>query len=231
MSIVLNDQSRFEKFLEVLPEDFVDNFVNFHLFNGHYPKEFIVKLSAYQDNNKKILSQFHNEKINQAYLELNKYFDVLDIFLGKHFWIPKYHEEVNKKPVWLYLEPRYHHNFFISENLNTKEDVDVSAKWGSYKKELDKIAEDFYCAYVSFIKIAKEEIEKNSADKAVGDYSNNINNYGSLQLNNVNGNSDSTVSIKGANPENNLFWKIIIPIFVTVAGGWLLTYLLDKYYL
>jgi len=165
MPVNLNDESRFEKFLERFPEDFIDNFINFYLFNGYYPKGFNKVLSEYRENKKEILSEFSNKKIKKAYIDLNEHFDILDRFLIKHFWIPRSQYEMHEDPPYSYLEPRYHHNFHISEHCIDGDAREISAKWDSYKNELDKIAENFNDAYLSFVKIAKEEIEKGNKPK------------------------------------------------------------------
>lgn len=47
MNYVLDDKSRLIKVLELLPEKFVDDFVNYYLYNANYPQEYNEILEKY----------------------------------------------------------------------------------------------------------------------------------------------------------------------------------------
>jgi hypothetical protein len=152
MNQSLDDKSRFVKVLKLLPEKFVDYFVCDYLYNASYPKEANTVLSEYAEYKKEIISEFSNSKINDAYINLNKSFDMLTKFLTEHFWIPNDHYKMYESPPFFYLEPRIHHNFG-GENKDP-------ILWDKYKNELDEIADEFKRAYKNFIKIAKNKIEQ-----------------------------------------------------------------------
>ena len=152
MNNFLDDKMRFVTILKFLPEKFVDDFVNYYLWNAKYPVEANEILFKYAEYKKEILSEFSNSKINDARINFNKSFDVLTKFLTDHFWIPNQQYEMHKNPPFFYLEPRIHHNFG-GKNMNP-------ILWHKYKSELEKIANEFKETYKNFIKIAKIEIEQ-----------------------------------------------------------------------
>ena len=152
MNHFLDDKIRLATVLKFLPEKFIDDFVRYYLFNANYPvekNEIFIKYTEYKNE---ILSEFSNSKINNAYINFNKSFDVLTKFLAEHFYIPNAHYKMYKNPPFFYLEPRIHYNF-DGENKD-------STLWNKYKSKLDKIANEFEETYKSFIKIAKDEIEQ-----------------------------------------------------------------------
>ncbi len=151
MNQYLDDKSRLVKVLRLLSEKFVDDLVCYYLYNAMYPQEINTILSEYAEHKKEILSEFSNPKIDAAYINLNKSFDVLTKFLTEHFWTPNVHYKMYKNPHFLYLEPRIHHNFG-GENKDPM-------LWDKYKSELDKIANEFEKSYKDFIKTAKSELE------------------------------------------------------------------------
>jgi len=159
MNQILDDKSRFISFLELLPEKFVNDFVNYYLFNAYYPREHNVILDKYNDRKSEIMSEFSNTKINESYRDLNNTFDVLRKFLINHFDIPNDHYKMYENPTFLYLDPRSHHNFRISYGAKEEDTEKDSMEWNKLKSELDNLAENFERAYKDFIKMAKKKLE------------------------------------------------------------------------
>lgn len=148
----LDDRSRFAKVLNLLPEEFIDNFIRYYLDNAYYPKEINEILSEYIAYKQSLLSEFSNSKINESYAQLNKSFDILTKFLFEYFWTPADQYKMYKNPPFFYLKPDIHHNFG-GENKNP-------ILWDKYKRNLDKIANEFRTAYNDFIKVVKTEVEQ-----------------------------------------------------------------------
>lgn len=157
MNKFLNDKLRFTAILDLLSEKFVDDFVNYYLYNAYYPREFNETFDKYDEIKREILLEFSNIKIRASHTELNKSFDVLKVFLISHFYIPKEHYEM-KNARYFYLEPRLHHNFRLSEGGKIGNEEKDSKEWNRYKNELYKHTESFEDAYKNFVKIAKKEI-------------------------------------------------------------------------
>lgn len=159
MNKFLNDKSRFTAILDLLSEKFVDDFVNYYLYNAYYPREFNETFDKYDEIKREILLEFSNTKIRTSHTELNKSFDALKVFLISHFYTPKEYYKM-KNARYFYLEPRLHHNFRLSEGGKIGNEEKDSKEWDRYKNELHKYTESFEDAYKNFVKTAKKEIEK-----------------------------------------------------------------------
>ncbi len=151
-----NDKSRFIAVLSLLPEKFVDDLVNFHLFNAHYPSNFTDIFLKYDDYRSEIMSEFSNYETNTAWNKLNEAYLTLSKFLITHFSVPNVHKQ--QKNPWFYLETKIHHNFRISEGDVNTDDQQDSREWNKYKRDLDKLAGDFEKSYKDLIETAKKHI-------------------------------------------------------------------------
>jgi len=147
MSKFLDDKLRFNNFLEILPEEFMDGFVNECLWNAYYPRVYGDAIFEYSEYTKKLLSEFADSKINKAWKKFNKSFYILYKFLIKNFRIPKDSQDS------YYLCIDIHHNF-------GKTDKASSDLWDKFKTELDEVAGEFEKAYKFFIETARKRIEK-----------------------------------------------------------------------
>lgn len=153
----MNDKTRFDQFLKILSETFVDHLIKEELFNAEYDVNENGILDQYSNYKQQILARFEGSKINKAYENFNTSFDTLKVFLRDHFWIPDDHYRMHKDPHIAYLEPRIHHNFG-GANKNPQE-------WDALKRELEAICDDFLKNYKKFLKVAKKEIEKQNSNK------------------------------------------------------------------
>lgn len=212
MNHFLDDKIRFTTFLKFFPEKFINDLVCSYLWNARYPVEVQMVLFKYDEYKNEIMSEFSNNNIEDSRIELDKSFDMLNKFLIEHFSIPNCHYKMYKNPPYFYLNPHIHHNFG-GENKNP-------VLWNKSKKELDKVAEEFHEAYKSFIKIAKDEIER---EKNMQDKKENINiehpqkntrnnkladtiyNNGSLQINSGN-NKDNNITTNTTDEKNKPKW-------------------------
>lgn len=165
MSNLLDDKSRFLAILELLSEKFVDDFVNYYLHNAYYPREYSPTLDMYARKKDEVLSAFESKKIEVARNQLNGTFDELNRFLINNFSTPNEHYRMHKNPPFLYLAPRIHHNFRLSEGGNTQDATKDSNEWNKLKQETDALAENFEKAYKNFVKIVKKEIESGQETK------------------------------------------------------------------
>jgi len=164
---LLNDKSRFNSILNLLPEKFVEDWVNY-LWNANYPTGYTEAIRLYDDYRKKIMSEFTDLKTNAQYKKLNEAFADLKSFLDLHFNVPQEHYKTYKNPPFYYLEPRVHHNFRLDEgrqNSQSSEKQD-SREWNKYKNELDKLAKTFNQSYKNFITAAKKKIEMAALPKS-----------------------------------------------------------------
>lgn len=150
--LLLDDQSRFNKVMEMFPENFIDDFVNYFLFNGKYEVETNDLLDRYNLYSREVLSEFIDENINQAWQQFNESFYTLRHFLGIEFDIPQAHFEMYDKPPFLYLKPAWHHNFH--ESFLIMDAKEMSIKWGELLDQLRKLSEDFEKNYKNFVRIA-----------------------------------------------------------------------------
>lgn len=165
MKKLLDDKSRFIAILEFLPENFIGDFVNYYLYNAYYPIEFNKILYVYVKYKKELLAEFSNPKIQDAYQQFNKTFDIIEKFTTSHFYIPEAHYKRYKDQPFFYLEPLLHHNFRISEGGESENKEKDSLEWDKYKNELDGYAGDFEEAYKSFLRVAKMEIERDRKEE------------------------------------------------------------------
>jgi hypothetical protein len=156
-----NDEDRFKRVTNLFSERFVDDFVSDHLWNGCYPREINTVLDEYNRTKDDLLNQFSNKKIDDSFKKLNAAFSDLYIYLIHHFSIPRVHFKTEEHPSTYYLEPQYHHNFFMSERgsgANVSGD-ERSKKWDKFKSDLDVLGDNFHKAYMDFIRIARKELE------------------------------------------------------------------------
>jgi hypothetical protein len=153
------DKKRFEKLIEILPEEFVDDFVNYWLYNNYYPREYSKTFDEYSEYTRKTLSKFSDKKINLLYDKLNSSFEELKKFLIEHFYIPKAHYESGAAK-FLYLEPRLNYNFWISEGgpkgIYPKEYL---KEFNSLKGRVNLYAESFERDYKSLIETLKKKYD------------------------------------------------------------------------
>ena len=155
------DEERFKGVINLLSERFVDDFVCYHLWNGRYPTETSSILDQHNQIKDELLNQFLNPRINNAYGEFNTAFDKLYHFLIKHFWIPKDHYTMHDSPPFYYLDPQYHHNFYMSEGGQGLKisDAERSKIWNEHKKTLDDLANNFQKSYKKFVLVARKKLE------------------------------------------------------------------------
>ena len=156
-----NDKDRFERVIKLLSERFVDDFIRGDLWNGYYPRETNIVLNEYNNTKGDILNQFKNKKVQTAFVDFNQKFSDLHSFLIEHFSIPRSHYANGDTPPFYYLEPEYHHNFFMSENGRGGElgDAERSRIWREYKTELETLSDEFHYAYKDFISTANSELD------------------------------------------------------------------------
>lgn len=133
--MTLEDQGRFKKIVELLPEEGVYDFLNLLSGGEKITYEYIAMCSDYDIYSDKILSQFANSKINKEWIIFNASFEALTDFLEEHY------SPYPKKD-----------GFFIFY-------IKHSDKWNRYIEELKKLVKDFKKKYMSFISFAKKELE------------------------------------------------------------------------
>lgn len=155
------DRERFERVINLLPERFVDDFVRGDLWNGYYPRETNPILDEYNQTKEDLLNQFANTRISEAYTEFNTTFANLHRFLVEHFYIPNSHYGMYDPPPFYYLEPQYHHNFYMSEGGRGAEleDDERSRIWSEFKASLEELTRDFHEAYKNFLAVARKQLE------------------------------------------------------------------------
>lgn len=141
----MNDKERFEKFLKLLPEQTVDNLVNYWLWNAYYPPEEINELLFnYEAYSREILSNFSNKQINKTWKRFNKEFYNLTNFLFKNF-----DYKVGIIPKFVYFKP-----ILKAEKIN---------KWLKNKKnQLDVTLNNFEKEYKSFLITTQKELSENN---------------------------------------------------------------------
>jgi len=168
-----SDKWRLGKFLNLLPEGFIDDFLNNYLWNGYYRADFRKRLLRYEAYSKEILSEFSNRKINKGWKTFNNSFDTLIRFLNEHFWIPDAHHERDDSPPFVYLRPDIHHNFMEGVEQEKNETIEdrrerrnkASAKWDRYKQELDVLATEVEKEYKNFLKTANKYLIREGKKK------------------------------------------------------------------
>lgn len=153
-----NDKEKFERVLALLPERFVDDFLHYDLWNANYPRDKNHVLEEYHNTKNDILNQFKNKKIQKAYTDFNRSFGTLYSYLLTHFYYPEAHTRRTDGFNFLYLEPFWHHNFYMSEG-NDGDWQEISNKWDSFKRELEQICSEFNNSYENFLKVGKTELD------------------------------------------------------------------------
>lgn len=81
----ITDKERFVKFLELLPEEAFDNFLNYELYNLRYSSEYFKMIEKELARFKSVTSKFNNQDINQKYTIFNDSLSVLRDFLVSNF--------------------------------------------------------------------------------------------------------------------------------------------------
>lgn len=125
----LGDKERFEKFMELLPEQAVENFASLLLLHGKFLDEQMGMFFRYDAYSTEILSQFHDKKINEKWKTFNASFEALQSFLQEHYTSP---------------------NGFYPKH---------SPEWEKFKDEMDNLVKDFEEKYTNFVFLTKEELE------------------------------------------------------------------------
>jgi hypothetical protein len=157
--LLLDDQSRFNKVMEMFPENFIDDFINYFLWNGHYEKKVNTLLDKYNLYSREVLSEFIDKDTNRAWQQFNESFYALRHFLATEFDIPQAHFEMYDKPPFVYLKPAWHHNF--NEALLDREKREPL--WHGLKKQLDEMASEFEKKYRNFVRVASVSLSKNQS--------------------------------------------------------------------
>lgn len=156
----MNDESKLERILNLLPEAFVEDFVNYHLYNGFYPWDYVTTLDGFNAVKNEVMLEFHDEKANKKFQNLKEEFNRLNEFLLTHFSIPHVHYQMHEDPPFLYIEPRIHHNFRLSEGGYHEDVASDSREWNRLRGELNGLAENFFNAYRTFLRVASLRISK-----------------------------------------------------------------------
>lgn len=85
MSIPFTDKERFTKFLEILPEEDFDDFLNRELYNLRYSSSYFKQIEKVLLQSKSITSKFTDSGTNKKYLEFTIILKELRDFLIKNF--------------------------------------------------------------------------------------------------------------------------------------------------
>lgn len=196
-----DNKKHFTTFLKLLPEKFINDFVDCYLWNAYYPVKFNKIIQRYNDYSKEILSEFTNIEINNAWKNFNISFNELIKFLIKHFSIPNQHYLMYKEPPYFYLETRIHHKF-------NKQTDEISQQWDRYKNELDKTADKFKKTYTNFIEITNKKIKSGNLIKSPIKIINSNIHFG-----------DKVGHDKNINPKFNNSNKYFLSLILAIISG------------
>ncbi|MCX6723165.1 MAG: hypothetical protein NT094_03850 [Candidatus Staskawiczbacteria bacterium] len=86
MEALINDTERLNKFLEILPEIDVYEFLNHELCKAQYIDQHANMIDEYNQYKQTVLSHFHNQKIEDAKKIFDLVFDKLHSFLLNNFY-------------------------------------------------------------------------------------------------------------------------------------------------
>jgi len=143
----INDEAKLEKFLELLPEEKVDEFAyqaSDARFSGHWIYKF---LRPYEVFSTSIESRFINVRIEEARKEFNKTFDAFNQFTIYNFFPYKSGVEIEDQRFGLYPEMRH------AEGKDGR-------FWNEKYQELLSLIKAFEEQYRKFLEVAFEELSK-----------------------------------------------------------------------
>lgn len=146
------DEKRLEKFLELLPEEWMVDF-RYVASDGRYWGSYEDRLNEYSRYSKTIASQFANPKINEKYISLNKVFLELREFMLPNFQVDRIFNDDEEETYRIALLPELRK---LSGNENTNLFIN---KFEQFFKYFDNFEEE----YKKFLSVAFQEI---------GEYSN-----------------------------------------------------------
>ncbi len=144
MENLLDDKKHLDKFLEILPENEVYNFLNEELWNAEYRDIYRKMLVEYKKYRNTILSNFQNRKIKKANEDFDIIFKKLFSFLKLNF----FRVNPNSNIIALYPQHKY-------STDNTKGNF-----WDKKLEELRFLCGNFEKKYKNFITTAHEELSQ-----------------------------------------------------------------------
>ncbi len=124
-----DDTEKLEKFIKLLPEQAVEDFLNKILLTGKFTEKDMVMFSDYDVYSAEILSQFTNPKINAEWETFNASLNSLQKFIQEHYTLP---------------------NGFYTKH---------SVEWDKNIDELKTLGQNFEEKYRYFIISTKTELE------------------------------------------------------------------------
>ncbi len=146
----LKDEQRFEKFLEILPEQKVYDFLG-ELSNAQYISAYNRMLEDYHRYSETVFSNFDNQKIQNSFQKFNKIFESLFSFLLVHFFAHNNFPIDHGYLAALYPEMRH------------SPDEEKSRLWDKRFKELRSLCKNFYKKYRNFLTIIYSEFSSKEA--------------------------------------------------------------------
>lgn len=147
--LITDDNSRLEKFLELLPETKIDSFL-YDLSAAEYMKvNYGPMLYQYLEYRKTVLSKFLNPKIKIVYEKFNSAFLELYTFLIYNFFT------YNSCPEMTGLYPEHRHS----------PDKEKDKFWWKKYHELENLYESFEKEYKNFLTTASEELNKKGMEE------------------------------------------------------------------
>lgn len=140
-----SDKARLDKFLELLPEEKVDEFTHAVSDARYWGYWNVHLLHPYASYSKSVKSKFLNKKIEQARKELNQAFSDLDSFLSFNFFVYQTGKGLEDQRFGLYPEMRH------AKGENGK-------FWSQKYEELLSLIRAFENKYKVFLEVAMEEL-------------------------------------------------------------------------
>ena len=134
-----DDAEKFEKFIKLLSEQDVEDFLNKLLLVGKFTDKNMTMFSDYNIYSAEILSQFSNPKINAEWKTFNASLNSLQEFIQEHHTLP---------------------NGFHAKH---------SVEWNKNIEELKKLSNDFEEKYISFVFLAKKTLETTDEEIKTGE--------------------------------------------------------------
>ena len=144
----INDKARFNRFLEILPEQKVYAFLD-ELTEGTYRDIYNKMLADYEKYLEMVFSSFRCKEINKVFEEFNGVFKLLHSFLLAHFFRIRPEEEF----IALYPEMRH------------SSDKEKEGLWMNRFEELQSMVSNFNKQYRNFLKVGYKKFSDVSNKK------------------------------------------------------------------
>ena len=182
MKTMTTDKSRINKFIKLLPEQRVDDFLNFHLFNARYTQKDLDFTNDYLYECDKIFFQFSSDNLSKLKKVFDNSFKKLTSFIASNFF---------RIQAGIYV---------LYPDFKNSLDTEKQNAWHKKLNEVNKLADITEKDYKNLLKEMKKYLEEAEQKKSAATI-NIKNSNGNVSVNSPNSQQSVNISKNDLTPE------------------------------